>query len=92
MSLQNYYLKKHDKSKLNEQRLFHGTHKDSLENIWKQGFNRSYAGRNATVYGQGVYFAKQSSYSHSYTDLRTGNPVGHMFLARVMVGNFVQGL
>ena len=32
----------------NELRLFHGTAFSSVENIWKSGFNRSYAGKNAT--------------------------------------------
>ncbi len=32
----------------NEMRLFHGTALNSVGNIWKSGFNRSYAGKNAT--------------------------------------------
>ena len=31
------------------------------------GFNRSFAGKNATVYGRGVYFARDASYSTSQT-------------------------
>lgn len=91
-SLQAYYMEKYGADKLNEKRLFHGTNSDCLESIWKAGFNRSYAGKNATAFGQGVYFASQSSYSHGFTDItRKGQKVGHMFLAKVMVGNYVLG-
>jgi hypothetical protein len=41
--------------------LFHGTDEDTVEKIVQQGFNRSFAGRNATVYGKGVYFARDAS-------------------------------
>lgn len=36
-----------------ERTLFHGTNEDCVEKIWKNGFNRSYAGKNATMYGKG---------------------------------------
>jgi hypothetical protein len=32
-----------------------------------QGFNRSFAGQNATLYGKGVYFAVKASYSANDT-------------------------
>ena len=38
--------------------LWHGTHPDALSKIVAQGFNRSFAGKNAVVYGRGVYFAR----------------------------------
>jgi hypothetical protein len=41
--------------------LFHGTDEDTVEKIVQQGFNRSFAGKNATVYGKGVYFARDAS-------------------------------
>ena len=48
-------------------------------------------GKNATAFGRGVYFAKNSSYSHGYTDKRSGKVKGHMFLANVLVGSIAQG-
>ena len=39
-------------------RLFHGTTEGSISMINKYSFNRSYCGKNANVYGQGVYFAR----------------------------------
>ena len=41
--------------------LFHGTEEDTVEMIAQQGFNRSFAGKNATYYGKGVYFARDAS-------------------------------
>ena len=38
-------------------RLFHGTAKGTIPKINRNSFNRSYCGKNATVYGEGVYFA-----------------------------------
>lgn len=91
-SLQEYYVRKYGADKLNEKRLFHGTGSDCLDSIWKAGFNRSYAGKNATLFGQGVYFSTVSSYSHDFTDIsRLRKNVGHMFLAKVMVGNYQLG-
>ena len=37
-----------DPNAVNEKDLFHGTTGDTVESIWKQGFNRGYCGKNAT--------------------------------------------
>ena len=42
---------------------FHGCSASVVENIIANGLNRSYAGQHATVYGKGVYFARDASYS-----------------------------
>lgn len=50
----------------NEKRwLFHGTSAISIPSILSQGFNRSFCGKNATLYGNGVYFAKDITFSAS---------------------------
>ena len=46
----------------------HGSVQDSLDNIAANGFNRSYNGKNATVYGKGAYFAKLGNYSYAAQD------------------------
>ena len=74
-----------------EKTLFHGTNEDSVENIWRTGFNRSYAGKNATAFGRGVYFATNSCYSHHYTDIRKGKFFGHMFVCNVLIGKYAVG-
>ena len=47
--------------------LFHGSCGDVVAKITSQGFNRSFAGRNACAVGRGVYFATNASYSCSTT-------------------------
>ena len=46
-----------------ERIVFHGTTKETVNKIMTQGFNRSFCGKNATVYGNGVYFATNIDYS-----------------------------
>uniref|UniRef100_H2Z0W5 Poly [ADP-ribose] polymerase n=1 Tax=Ciona savignyi TaxID=51511 RepID=H2Z0W5_CIOSA len=70
--------------------LFHGTSTDVCANIYKDGFDRSHAGKNATAYGKGVYFAVQSSYSHGFTSPGR-NGYRTMFLAKVITGEYCQG-
>uniref|UniRef100_A0A667WYB2 Poly [ADP-ribose] polymerase n=1 Tax=Myripristis murdjan TaxID=586833 RepID=A0A667WYB2_9TELE len=79
-----------NKHKNNEKQLFHGTGSNSIDLINNQGFNRSYAGTHAAMYGNGSYFALTASYSHGYAQL---DAQGHrrMYLARVLVGEFTQG-
>ena len=53
-----YRAYRESKKEPNEIWAVHGSDKDSLDNISANGFNRSYNGKNATVYGKGSYFAK----------------------------------
>ena len=77
----------------NEKRLFHGTAKASMFKINRNSFNRSYCGKNATVYGEGVYFAVGAapwSIRDTYSPPdEQGNK--YMYLARVAVGEFCKG-
>ncbi len=73
-----------DLSGANEMVLFHGTDKGTLEKIKAQGFNRSYC-KNHVVYGKGVYFARDASYSVSYARPDSGNK-RYMFVCRVLLG------
>ncbi|XP_036686507.1 protein mono-ADP-ribosyltransferase PARP10 isoform X1 [Balaenoptera musculus] len=75
-----------------EQVLYHGTSVATVPDICAHGFNRSFCGRNGTLYGQGVYFAKRASLSvldrYSPPDAE-----GHkaVFVARVLTGDYGQG-
>ena len=40
-----------------------GTNVEVVQKLMQQGFNRSFCGKNATVYGKGVYFARDAEYS-----------------------------
>ena len=77
--------------------LFHGTGEDTVLKIVAQGFNRNFGfkeiNENAlTMYGKGVYFAVDASYSSSH---RYSKPNGageqQMFACRVLVGEYCQG-
>ena len=76
-----------------ERRLWHGTNVEVLEKIVQQGFNRSFCGKNATFYGKGVYFARDSSYSTNKTyAVPDKKGVQHMMYVRVVVGEFCKGV
>ena len=73
--------------------LFHGCAGDVTAKIIQGGFNRSFAGRNATRYGKGVYFARDASYStYPLYSQRDANDVQSIFLARVVVGEYCLGV
>ncbi|XP_059199634.1 poly(ADP-ribose) polymerase family member 14-related sequence 1 isoform X3 [Centropristis striata] len=76
----------------NERRLFHGTAHDTVAHINEHGFNRSFAGKNATCYGKGTYFAVNANYSAQNTYSRP-NPNGEkcMYVCRVLTGDFTAG-
>ncbi|KAK3568803.1 hypothetical protein QTP86_017403 [Hemibagrus guttatus] len=76
----------------NEKTLFHGTREDSINHINQNGFNRSYAGKNATAYGKGTYFALNASYSANNT-YSVPNAQGHkhMYYCRVLTGEYTVG-
>jgi len=70
--------------------LFHGTTSSAVPKIVSQGFNRVFAGRNATYFGKGAYFAGHSEYSERYAAPdKYGNR--RMFLCRVAVGDWCVG-
>jgi len=80
-------------SRFEREWLFHGTTEDIVPKIVQQGFNRSFCGRNATAFGKGVYFARDASYS-SGRQYSAPNKNGeqHMFLCRVVVGEYCRGV
>ena len=46
-------------SKYVQPRLYHGTDESTADLIIRDGFDRSFCGKNATAYGKGVYFGKR---------------------------------
>ncbi|XP_026208326.1 protein mono-ADP-ribosyltransferase PARP14-like [Anabas testudineus] len=90
--------KKHITDKTNlqggalEKSLYHGTTQDNCDSIIKTGFNRSFAGQNATAYGHGTYFAVNASYSASPTYSKPAADGSQlMFVARVLTGTYTVG-
>ncbi|XP_075412443.1 protein mono-ADP-ribosyltransferase PARP14 [Tenrec ecaudatus] len=76
----------------NEKLLFHGTDAASLPHVNQNGFNRSYAGKNATAFGKGTYFAINANYSANNTYSRP-DPNGrkYMYVVRVLTGLYTLG-
>ncbi|KAL5022027.1 hypothetical protein ScPMuIL_001182 [Solemya velum] len=75
-----------------ERYLWHGTSAETVDSINAHGFNRSYCGKNATAYGDGVYFAVNPTYSASNTYSRPdANGYKRCYYACVLTGEFTQG-
>ncbi|CAF4079400.1 unnamed protein product [Rotaria magnacalcarata] len=49
-----------------ERHLHHGCAQKAADAIIKNCFDRDFAGKNGTVYGEGIYFSSNASYSHKY--------------------------
>ena len=79
--------KKLGESSLNEFTLYHGTSASVIDGICVQNFDWRLNGVNATMYGQGSYFAKDASYSLRYTKPDAHN-IRYMFLAKVLAGKY----
>ncbi|NXQ35843.1 PAR12 polymerase, partial [Alaudala cheleensis] len=72
-----------------EKLLFHGADVMSMKTICTHNFDWRICGSNGTNYGKGIYFARDARYSHTYCQ---ATALGHiMFVARVLVGDFVRG-
>uniref|UniRef100_S4RZH3 Poly [ADP-ribose] polymerase n=1 Tax=Petromyzon marinus TaxID=7757 RepID=S4RZH3_PETMA len=75
-----------------ERILYHGTAHGTCETINTNGFNRSYCGKNAVVYGNGVYFAVNASYSANYKySPPDANGRKWIYRARVLTGDYTLG-
>ncbi|XP_026789921.3 poly(ADP-ribose) polymerase family member 14-related sequence 1 isoform X1 [Pangasianodon hypophthalmus] len=76
----------------NEKMLFHGTREESINHINQNGFNRSYAGKNAAAYGKGTYFALNASYSSQNTySVPNAQGQKRMYYCRVLTGDYTLG-
>ncbi|XP_048202716.1 protein mono-ADP-ribosyltransferase PARP14 isoform X2 [Perognathus longimembris pacificus] len=76
----------------NERLLFHGTDINSVPHVNENGFNRSYAGKNAVYYGKGTYFAVNADYSAHDTYSRPDvNGKKHVYYVRVLTGDYTRG-
>ena len=78
------------KASINEKRLFHGTSPNAVEAICKQNFDWRLHGKTGTMYGEGSYFALNSSYSDCYAP-RFNRSSQFMFVAKVLVGSYTKG-
>ncbi|CAF3357209.1 unnamed protein product [Rotaria socialis] len=74
-----------------EKKLFHGCLQESVSLIVNSFFNRSFAGVNGVVYGQGAYFSANAVYSHGYATPNQSNGERSMFVVNVIVGKTTRG-
>ncbi|NXG66368.1 PAR12 polymerase, partial [Hemiprocne comata] len=72
-----------------ERLLFFGTDISFTETICIHNFDWRICGSNGTNYGTGSYFARDASYSHAYC--QPAGKTNTMFVARVLVGDYVKG-
>ena len=75
-----------------ERTLFHGTSEDTVFKINSEGFDRSFCGKHMTLYGQGVYFACDLSYSCKPTySPPNSNNIKFIYVVKALVGTHTQG-
>lgn len=79
------------KSKMQEEEklLFYATGRAHVDSICANNFNWTLHGPLEIKYGKGSHFAKEAIYSHKNCQYDAKNTI--MFVARVLVGNFIEG-
>lgn len=80
---------KKNEMKREEQILFCATERSNVASICKNNFDWLLHGSHDTKYGKGNYFTKDAFSSHKNCPFDSRNIV--MFVARVLVGNFIEG-
>jgi hypothetical protein len=70
--------------------VFHGSGPDVVTKVIQQGLNRSFNGKNATMYGKGCYLARDASYSTTYC-ASDKSGVKRMIFCRAIVGECCVG-
>ncbi|CAF2505584.1 unnamed protein product [Rotaria sp. Silwood2] len=70
--------------------LYHGCPEPASKKIIEKGFNRSYCGINGCLYGRGVYFSSNASYSNRYAHSNETEEK-RIFYSRVLIGRSMIG-
>ncbi|XP_047240975.1 protein mono-ADP-ribosyltransferase PARP14-like [Girardinichthys multiradiatus] len=84
-------LSKNGEAELGEKLLYHGTSAASCNSIERDRFDRSYAGKHAAIYGKGVYFAVNASYSADKFSPADKSGLKRLYVARVLTGRYTVG-
>lgn len=80
---------RHGGKEIYKRNLFHGTgSSDAIRGICINNFDFRMSGKHGTVYGDGAYFARDSSYSDRYAG---SGPKRYIFQALVLVGEYTLG-
>ncbi|XP_011850893.1 PREDICTED: zinc finger CCCH-type antiviral protein 1 [Mandrillus leucophaeus] len=89
LELLDKFIRKKSQLKEEESLLFYATSRAYVESICANNFDWALHETHETKYGKGSYFAKDAIYSHKNCPYDAKNIV--MFVARVLVGNFIEG-
>ncbi|XP_025235547.1 zinc finger CCCH-type antiviral protein 1 isoform X3 [Theropithecus gelada] len=89
LELLDKFTRKKSQLKEEESLLFYATSRAYVESICANNFDWALHETHETKYGKGSYFAKDAIYSHKNCPYDAKNIV--MFVARVLVGNFIEG-
>jgi poly [ADP-ribose] polymerase 10/14/15 len=82
--------KNRENAKIEKLELFHGTTEFSAKIICEEGFKKEL--NKTSAFGKGTYFAKDASYSFSYSTKESlGNEIVYMLLCSVIVGKCIIG-
>ncbi|XP_053113314.1 protein mono-ADP-ribosyltransferase TIPARP-like isoform X2 [Hemicordylus capensis] len=73
-----------------EKHLFYGTWAERKSSICRMNFDPCLSGLFTPIYGQGIYFHMCAQQAHKYT-LPDKDKLRYMFLAKVLVGNYISG-
>ncbi|NWH58055.1 PAR12 polymerase, partial [Geococcyx californianus] len=84
-----YMKRENGGNEVNEKLLFFGTKSSFVETICIHNFDWRICGSNGSNYGYGSYFARDASYSHAYCQPEGKTYI--MFVARVLIGDYVKG-
>ncbi|XP_069564028.1 protein mono-ADP-ribosyltransferase PARP14-like [Brachyistius frenatus] len=76
---------------IGEKSLYHGTSAVSCDCIERDRFDRGYAGAHAAMYGKGVYFAVDASYSATRYSPADGSGLKRLYVACVLTGRYTVG-
>ncbi|XP_052272968.1 protein mono-ADP-ribosyltransferase PARP12-like isoform X2 [Dreissena polymorpha] len=80
-----------DRNPVDKRPLFHGTDSlNTVRGICVNNFDFRLCGKNATMYGQGAYFARDAKYSHQFTK-PDENMERFMLQANVLIGYYTKG-
>ncbi|XP_069014966.1 protein mono-ADP-ribosyltransferase PARP14-like [Embiotoca jacksoni] len=82
---------KNGQADVGEKSLYHGTSAVSCDCIERDRFDRGYAGAHAAIYGKGVYFAVDASYSARQYSPADGSGLKRLYVARVLTGRYTVG-
>ncbi|XP_056156061.1 protein mono-ADP-ribosyltransferase PARP14 isoform X2 [Lampris incognitus] len=82
---------KNGEADVGEKMLYHGSTAEACYCIERTKFDRSYTGKHGSLYGRGVYFAVNASYSATNYSPPDQSGLRRLYVARVLTGRYILG-